>query len=350
MKNKSNRNPVFMTSSKTINTYPVMKTGLRLSVLLCVLLTACQNAPNKQIPVSYYGTKAMSSVNTIMVRRGDNMGVLARNYGVAEMALRQLNNLPQGQPIIGQQLKLPAPDGYQAEMGDTLNSLAYLFGISPTDMAQANGMLPGQKITAGQWLRIPNQQPVAVAQNNNVREPLAKPPEAPKKETMLTRWISRIPQKPAAAVPSKASAPLQTASIVPNKPLNIAPQPFTGFSWPVRGPLVSDYGAKAGGKVNDGINIAAPKGTPVRAAASGKVVFAGNFLESKGNLVIVRHPSGQMTAYAHMDKILVQRGEQIAGGQSIGTVGQTGDVASPQLHFQLREKGLAANPHKVLKG
>lgn len=117
-----------------------------------------------------------------------------------------------------------------------------------------------------------------------------------------------------------------------------------GFAWPLAGRLVSKYGPKAGGLHNDGINIAAPKGTPVRVAENGVVAYAGNELRGFGNLLLVRHADGWMTAYAHLDRLLVGRGETVRQGETIATVGKTGAVDAPQLHFEIRRGSQAFDP------
>ena len=118
--------------------------------------------------------------------------------------------------------------------------------------------------------------------------------------------------------------------------------------WPVRGVVVSEFGPKPGGLENDGINIAAPRGTPFRAADNGVVIYAGNELRGFGNLLLVRHESGMVTAYAHADETLVQRGDQVRRGQTIGRVGSTGNVTTPQLHFEVRRGTRAVNPSEYL--
>jgi murein DD-endopeptidase MepM/ murein hydrolase activator NlpD len=120
------------------------------------------------------------------------------------------------------------------------------------------------------------------------------------------------------------------------------------FLWPVNGKVVSPFGPKDGGLHNDGINIAAPLGTPVRAADNGVVVYAGNELRGFGNLLLVRHAGGWVSAYAHCDALLVKRGQEVKRGQVIARVGQTGNVAAPQLHFELRKGAQAINPMNEL--
>jgi murein DD-endopeptidase MepM/ murein hydrolase activator NlpD len=116
------------------------------------------------------------------------------------------------------------------------------------------------------------------------------------------------------------------------------------FLWPVNGKIVSPFGPKDGGSHNDGINIAAPLGTPVRAADGGVVVYAGNELRGFGNLLLIRHADGWVSAYAHCDALLVKRGDQVKRGQVIGRVGQSGNVSAPQLHFELRKGAEAVDP------
>ena len=118
--------------------------------------------------------------------------------------------------------------------------------------------------------------------------------------------------------------------------------------WPVRGVVVSDYGPKPGGLQNDGINIAAPRGTAFRAAESGVVIYAGNELRGFGNLLLLRHEGGYVTAYAHADELAVRRGDQVRKGQTIGRVGSSGNVTGPQLHFEVRRGTQAVNPIEYL--
>ena len=117
----------------------------------------------------------------------------------------------------------------------------------------------------------------------------------------------------------------------------------------MRGKVLSAYGAKTGGLFNDGINIGASKGTAVKAAENGVVAYAGNEVKGMGNLVIIQHAGGWMTVYAHMDSMIVKRGAKVAVGQKIGTVGETGKVNKPQLHFEIRKGTQAYNPATYLK-
>jgi len=120
------------------------------------------------------------------------------------------------------------------------------------------------------------------------------------------------------------------------------------FDWPVSGRVISDFGATASGGKNDGINLAANKDAPIHASASGTVTYAGDDLKNYGNLVLVKHSGGYTTAYAHAERLIVARGAFVTRGQVIGYVGQTGDVSSPQLHFEIRSGTTPVNPRSYL--
>ena len=122
------------------------------------------------------------------------------------------------------------------------------------------------------------------------------------------------------------------------------------FRWPVRGKVITSYGAKTNGKANDGINLAVPEGTPVKAAEDGVVAYSGNELKGYGNLVLVRHANGYVTAYAHASELLVKRGDTIKRGQVIAKSGQSGEVGSPQLHFEIRKGSSPVDPLQFLNG
>jgi murein DD-endopeptidase MepM/ murein hydrolase activator NlpD len=122
------------------------------------------------------------------------------------------------------------------------------------------------------------------------------------------------------------------------------------FRWPVRGRVIAAYGAKTNGKQNDGINVAVPEGTPVKAAEDGVVAYAGNELKGYGNLVLVRHANGYVTAYAHASELMVKRGDTIKRGQVIAKSGQSGEVGSPQLHFEIRKGSSPVDPLQFLNG
>ena len=152
------------------------------------------------------------------------------------------------------------------------------------------------------------------------------------------------PVVPALGMPMPAMPPVIAAAPPPLMPSS----PPGSFLWPVRGKVVSGYGAKADGLFNDGINVAAPHGTPVAAAADGTVAYVGDALGSYGNLVLVRHGGGMVTAYAHLATVGVKRGSLVRRGQTIGTVGSTGSADTAQLHFEIRRGTETLDPRRHL--
>jgi len=146
-----------------------------------------------------------------------------------------------------------------------------------------------------------------------------------------------------------ASAPRpQPASYRASTPAP-APAGSASFAWPVTGEVISGFGVARNGERNDGINIAARHNAPIRAAAGGTVSYSG-VLNGYGNLLLIRHANGYVTAYAHADRLLVAQGDYVAKGQVIGYVGQTGDVSSPQLHFEIRSGTAPVDPQRYLSG
>jgi murein DD-endopeptidase MepM/ murein hydrolase activator NlpD len=160
-------------------------------------------------------------------------------------------------------------------------------------------------------------------------------------------------QKVASAVPTQTASvakeeqPHKTDAVVKTAEPNGA---VPSFRWPVRGRVIAGFGSKPNGTQNDGINLAVPEGTPVKAADDGVVAYAGNELKGYGNLVLIRHSNGFVSAYAHASEIMVKRGDNIKRGQVIAHAGQTGNVTSPQLHFEIRKGSTPVDPTQYLGG
>jgi len=171
-----------------------------------------------------------------------------------------------------------------------------------------------------------------------IKTAAARKPTAPaaKQETARARMPSET--KAATRDPAPATEPKKTA--MASETAN--PE----FRWPARGRIIQGF--KPGG--NDGINIAVPEGTSVKAAESGVVAYAGNELKGYGNLILIRHPNGFVSAYANNGDIEVKRGETVKRGQTIAKSGQSGNVASPQLHFELRKGTKPVDPTQYLAG
>lgn len=285
----------------------------------------------------------------IEVQRGDTVYAIARKFNVSPAAVIDENDLKKPYALkVGQVLKLPpgaaalttdAPSHnpassrvvvakdelYTVRSGDTLYSISRRSGVSVDAIASANSLRAPYALDVGRRLVIP-QAPTG-----------AKP--------VLTAQKAPAPAKTAdAPPPSDVGEIARQASYT-------KPAPAAGasmFDWPVRGAVISEYGSGNLGRRNDGVNIAAPVGTPVRAAADGQVVYRGAELEGFGNLLLVKHADGFVTAYAHNDAMLVKKGDQVRQGQVIAKVGQTGAVTTPQLHFEIRQQSQAVDPVALL--
>ncbi|HEV2159669.1 LysM peptidoglycan-binding domain-containing M23 family metallopeptidase [Bradyrhizobium sp.] len=325
----------------------------------------------------------------IIVGTSDTLDVLAKRYHVTPQAILAANgykgprSLSPGQQLIiphaGAVAAAPAPamapvaaapalapaakpvavmaappSSHFVNRGDTLASIARKNHISAAELARANGLDPSAKLKLGTKLTVPGAKtaavaapvaaaPVGAAPVAGTLQPVAAAPApaikmaaaaAPVQSARLAQATANVEEKPAEA-PAKAA---ETTSSLPT------------FRWPVRGKVVTTYGAKTNGKSNDGINLAVPEGTPVKAAEDGVVAYSGNELKGYGNLVLVRHSNGYVTAYAHASELLVKRGDTIKRGQVIAKSGQSGEVASPQLHFEIRKGSSPVDPLQFLNG
>jgi murein DD-endopeptidase MepM/ murein hydrolase activator NlpD len=207
----------------------------------------------------------------------------------------------------------PIDGAHVVKPGETLYAISRATGVSVAALASANRLRQPYSLSVGQSLRIPGarsapaQQQVATAPERDVAD--------------IARNVSYD------------AAPIKPPSI---------------FDWPVQGAIIGSYGLSEAGKRNDGVNIAAPVGTPVRAAADGEVVYRGSELEGYGNLLLIKHEDGFVTAYAHNDAMLVKKGDRVRQGQVIAKVGQTGSANEPQLHFEIRQNLKAIDPVALL--
>jgi murein DD-endopeptidase MepM/ murein hydrolase activator NlpD len=259
--------------------------------------------------------------------------------------------------------------------GETLSKISRRYGKSIAEIAKANNIpphatlkigdrlvIPGTRTAQAQPIAQPNAKPIAkVAQAKPLGGPAVAPAAAPAATPAPAAKLAPAPKPTAAAKQTQqvvASVdPAQSASVV--TPVADAPAaPHTGktgdaspsFRWPVKGRVIAGYGPKTNGQQNDGINLAVPEGTPVKAAEDGVVAYAGSELKGYGNLVLVRHSNGYVTAYAHAKELMVKRGDTIKRGQVIAKSGQTGNVDTPQLHFEVRKGPSPLDPMPLLSG
>ncbi|HEY5607371.1 MAG TPA: LysM peptidoglycan-binding domain-containing M23 family metallopeptidase [Alphaproteobacteria bacterium] len=347
--------------------------GLRLpaAALLASLLAACTlpGPPTRSnYPPAVQSTAPSPSGPTVTVVAGDTLYGIAKKTGVPLRALIEANNLSAPYTIYrGQKLALPgAAREHVVKRGETLYSISRDYGVDSTTLARTNKLPPPYGVTPGTRLVLADARPsqAAVAPPSQPSQAPAQPqiigsisaPPGSSGPPALRPPVERVTATPPPETPAAESAPAAALSpesqIAP--PAQLAPlaaiPPRSGrtFEWPVRGKLLARYGTQGKGLHNDGINIAARSGTRVRAAESGVVAYAGNELRGFGNLLLIKHADGWVTAYAHNEKLLVGRGDQIARGQGIAIVGATGNVSEPQLHFEVRRGQRALDPLKYL--
>ncbi|HXV25227.1 MAG TPA: LysM peptidoglycan-binding domain-containing M23 family metallopeptidase [Alphaproteobacteria bacterium] len=301
------------------------------------------------------------------VQRGDTLYSLAERFRIPVRSIIDLNRLrPPYRLIPGQPLLIPKPREHRVVAGDTVYGISRRYGVDMSALVKLNGIAPPYTIKVSQIMRLPapveTQDLTVAAVSSPEPAPAASLTHAPGSpdasgpsgvlvEELLPAGAAppggtEPPPSPSAA-PSVASAPppnpaTSVAGIVP------APRSSSRFLWPVEGKILSGFGPKKGGLHNDGINIAAAQGTPVRAAENGVVAYAGNELRGFGNLLLIKHADGWTSAYAHNEELLVRRGDRVERGQIIAKVGSSGSVTSPQLHFELRDGARAVDPVRLL--
>jgi len=271
------------------------------------------------------------------VRRGDTVYRIATAHGVPMRRLIEVNRLSPPYTLqVGQVLRIPNRPTHTVRRGETVYRIAKMHNVDMSALVRVNAIRQPYVIHIGQVLLLPG-----------TTEPALDPPPPPA-PTQTAAAQTKPAAKPAATSAPKvrvAAAPPPKAAAIPKPP----PRQGRGLDWPVRGKVVVPFGSVAKGMRNDGINIAAKLGTSVRAAEAGVVAYAGNELKGFGNMLLVKHSGGLITTYAHTDAIKVRRGATVKRGQIIASVGQTGSVTSPQLHFEVRNGSKAVDPMKYLK-
>jgi murein DD-endopeptidase MepM/ murein hydrolase activator NlpD len=290
------------------------------------------------------------------VEKGDTAYRFANRHKVSMQDLIALNRLRAPYSLTpGQTLKLPAnrdgSTGAPAYLEAAPVAGGSLSGTGSLNGGGRTGPANGSGVTSEELPPLTAQS--TGAQSTAGQSPPQKNEDDRQQAAILTAPALSIPAATAepeslAPVPEAAPAALPVSVAAPSAEDVNGPMTAGRFTWPVEGPVLSSYGAKVDGLQNDGINIAAPKGTPVVSADAGTVVYAGNEMKGFGNLVLVRHQGNWITAYAHLDRMFVQKDAILAKGDMVGTVGSSGGVSKPQLHFETRQGTKAFDPMKQL--
>jgi murein DD-endopeptidase MepM/ murein hydrolase activator NlpD len=295
----------------------------------------------------------------VTVGQGETVESIARRHGVPASAILETNGIANAASIRpGQRLVIPryvsasaaaprasapaavaavaprgAEDVHIVGPGESLIGIARRHGVSLTALARANNIQPYSKIAIGDRLVVPGNRHVAARSAPAPR--LEQPRTVPAQTVTGTTENARI-AKPEAPVTESVTKTAEAVGALPQ------------FRWPVRGRVIVAFGARTNSGQNDGINLAVPEGTPIKAADDGVVAYAGNELKGYGNLVLVRHANGYVSAYANASELMVKRGDTVKRGQVIAHAGQTGNVTSPQLHFEIRKGSTPVDPMQFL--
>ena len=246
---------------------------------------------------------------------------------------------------------------YTVQPGDSLYKIARANRVNFSELQNVNGITDVRKVKPGMLLKVPAGALVAAAESLPQVAPPAAAPAAPRMTQTTTtqptvinagKQVASLHDKASDASPEAAhAAPAAKADRIAAAGQQAATQAATESSklrWPVSGRVIAGFGGRPDGTHNDGINMSVPLGTEVHAAESGVVAYAGSELKGYGNLVLLRHDNGWVTAYAHNDELLVKRGDKIKRGQVIGKAGKTGTVDQPQVHFELRQGSRPVDP------
>lgn len=348
-----------------------------------------QPVPQQSISQQSGAQATAAAPDSVIVQPGETVYALSRRYNRPVRAIIEDNNLQPPYALqSGQRLRLPQGRFHTVQRSETLYSISRSTGVDVYSLAQANDLQPPYSISIGQQLKVPSPTGYAVASapapdspsspqlpaprgyqadtlpvspgvqaapgedTNSVGLPAIPQqpgPQAPLPETSVPARGTAMPQAETEQAVASAPSPQSSAPVAdPKQDTVLPPRSGRTFSWPVRGRVLAGFGPTPDGLHNDGINIAARAGAPVIAAENGVVVYAGSELKGFGNLLLVRHADGWMTAYAHLDRALVKKGQKVTKGQAIGTVGSTGGVGQPQLHFEIRRGTQAVDPAKFL--
>jgi murein DD-endopeptidase MepM/ murein hydrolase activator NlpD len=298
-------------------------------------VSAPDSNPNVADAKSSRGTKHDIPIDKVPVPSspGERVAVLPGAPKVREGDTAAMTETPKTDTT-----KTAGAGTYTVASGDTLSKIAKKTGVSVTKIKSANGLQDGL-LRIGQKLKIPGagEAIVAKAETPAGVDPTITGAAGPSKPAKATEVAGYTPPKPDKVIVEAEADPAEAPDA-------------TGIGrmrWPVKGRVVSSYG-KGSGKPNDGIDIAVPEGTAVKAAENGVVIYAGDGLKEFGNTVLVRHEDGLVTVYGHNGELKVTRGQKVKRGEQIATSGMSGSAKSPMLHFEVRKDSAPVDPSTFL--
>jgi murein DD-endopeptidase MepM/ murein hydrolase activator NlpD len=226
---------------------------------------------------------------------------------------------------------------YVVKDKDTVESLSQRYGVPVQTIVDRNKLQQPYTLRAGQSLELPGARFVPDATGGPTTA-TATAPGPVKRESLTPPAQGEPPRSAAPAAAAGQPTPLSPAAAESSVTVPATPPP-PRFAWPLKGKILAPYGTAAGGQKNDGIDIQAETGAPVKAADGGTVIYAGSDVAHLGNLLLVQHAGGYITAYGNNEALLVKKGDTVKKGQAIAKAGNSGGATSPRLHFEVRRGG-----------
>jgi murein DD-endopeptidase MepM/ murein hydrolase activator NlpD len=324
----------------------------------------------------------------IVVGRGDTLDSIARKYGVPAHAILEANGIRSAASIhAGERLVIPryvvgegpaapsyetaqaaphveparveptrhvaaparstaaATDIHIVQPGESLIGIGRRYGMTLSQIARVNNIQPYTKLNVGDRIKVPAR---GAEQRVAMRQPTQRVQPTQPRVASAAPSIDNVGTVPTENAHVATPEPAAATENPVKKAETVAASKVPQFRWPVTGHVIEAFGPRPNGTTNDGINLAVPEGTPIKAAEDGVVAYAGNELKGYGNLVLIRHADNFVSAYANASELLVKRGDSVRRGQVIARAGQTGNVSSPQLHFEIRKGSTPVDPRKYL--
>ncbi|MGP1282338.1 MAG: peptidoglycan DD-metalloendopeptidase family protein [Parasphingopyxis sp.] len=307
---------------------------------------AARPAPPPPAPAPSWQTQTVAAnaveidATRYTVRAGDTLSGIARRTGASVEAIARANDIAPPYVIRpGQRLDIPAGRYHEVRRGETGIGIARSYGVDWSQVVTLNDLEEPYILRAGQRILLPSRTAVAA---------MTREQRAAAFDLDIDDIVTG--GEPALAENEEASPPVRTArQVLPADAAVRSPANFTGrFGWPLTGTILAPFGNNGAGQRNNGINIAARRGTPVLAAADGVVLYAGDEIQVHGGLVLLNHGDGWITAYGNMEDLQVARGQRVERGQMIARAGATGQVDQPQLHFEIRRNRQPVDPAQHL--
>jgi murein DD-endopeptidase MepM/ murein hydrolase activator NlpD len=332
-----------------------------------------QAPPRPTVQVRYFTAGRVVTPNGMYrdyeVRRGDHIDAIARDLQTTRRELIEANDLEAPYRVRpGRHLRIPVSKAYEARNGDTMATVAKRFGVNVNELADLNDLPARNRLTNGTLIALPAHfedhgptretqevyaaavtRPQATYRSARAPEPYASGAYVPSQYALAAAAARRSQMATNTYNPPAARYPIPNR--LPEGGATQATIVNAGqgrFAWPVRGEIITAFGMTGVGRRNDGVDIRSPAGTEVRAAAAGEVVYAGNQVPGFGNLVLIKHADGWVSAYAHLAEVSVRMRQTVYQGQQVGFVGITGGVSEPQLHFEIRYAPTPADKAKPL--